>query len=80
MQHQPVTVNKMDISGLSNSGLASLATTLSTKKLQDTVGIAVQKISNDQIKQDGSNMLQLINAAGQLSSGNLSGQNVNLMA
>ena len=52
----------MDISGLSNSGLVSLAQSLSANKLQDNISIAMLDIANDQTKQDGENILQLINA------------------
>ncbi len=52
----------MDISGLSSSGLVSLAQSLSANKLQDNIGIAVLELANDQTKQDGENILQLINS------------------
>jgi hypothetical protein len=53
----------MDISNLSNSGLATLAQALQTQKLQQQVGTAVLAIANDQIKQDGQNALKLIASA-----------------
>lgn len=53
----------MDISGISDSGLVSLAQNMSAKRLHDNVGIAVQKMANDQLKIDGNNMIQLINGA-----------------
>lgn len=54
----------MDISGISDSGLVSLAQSLSTKKLQDNVGTAMLKLANDQSKQSGESMIQLVQSSG----------------
>jgi len=53
----------MGISGVSDAGLRSVAQTLSSNKLQESVGMAVQKLANNQAKQEGDNAVQLINAS-----------------
>lgn len=53
----------MNISGVSDAGLRAVAQTLSSNKLQESVGMAVQKLANNQAKQEGDNAVQLINAS-----------------
>jgi hypothetical protein len=53
----------MGISGVSDAGLRAVAQTLSSNKLQESVGMAVQKLANNQAKQEGDNAVQLINAS-----------------
>lgn len=55
-------MNKMDISGLSYSGLIALAQSLKASKLQEQVGTAVMKMANKQAEQQSENALQFIEA------------------
>ncbi len=67
----------MDISGLSDSGLLSLAQAMNADKLQEKISTSVMKMANDQAKQEGQNALELISSAEP--SGAL-GHNVNVWA
>jgi hypothetical protein len=50
----------MELSGLSDNGLALMATQMSATQTQNKVQMQVMKLANDQLKQDGAVALQLI--------------------
>jgi hypothetical protein len=50
----------MNISGVSDSGLAALSSMISSTKAQDQAATKVLKLANDQIRQEGADALKLI--------------------
>lgn len=52
----------MDVSSLSNAGLVNLAQAMTGARAQLQVQVAMVKLANDQIQQDGAAALQLIEA------------------